>query len=121
MDGSQDNPHKAQTSAPVEREQEGLPRTPEQDPSRAWGWEWEGRSHRALVIHGTEERTGSQPPASTLLHRFKADLGQQLPGFTRAGLGEASEVKDPSEDRKENSHQTGRAQRLPEGAVPPYT
>ena len=53
------------------------------------------------------EKTGSHPPASTLLHRFKADLGQQLPGFIRAGLGEASKVKDPSKDMKENSHQTG--------------
>lgn len=122
LDGSQDIPHKAQTSAPPREGAGRPPRTPEQDPGRAWGWGWEGRSHHALVIHGDgAERTGSHPPASTLLHRFKADLGQQLPGFTRAGLGEASKVKDPSKDVKENSHQTGRAQRLPEGAVPPYT
>lgn len=58
--------------------------------------------HPALVIHGTGTEGLATPPAPALLYRFKAGLG--LPGFTRTGLREASKVKDPSKDVKENSH-----------------
>ena len=51
---------------------------------------------------GTGTEGLATPPAPALLYRFKAGLG--LPGFTRTGLREASKVKDPSKDVKENSH-----------------
>lgn len=119
MDGSQDTPHKAQTSAPIEREQEGPPRTPEQDPGRAWGWGGEGRSaHATPLLLSTHRGPGHTPGA-----HFAAQA-QSRPGAAWLHphrMGEASKVKDPSTDLKENSHQTGRTQRLPEGTVPPYT
>lgn len=96
-------PHKTQTSAPVEREQEGPPRTPEQDPGRAWGWGGEGRSAHATLLL-LSMGTGHRGPGHTPGAHFAAQA-QSRPGAAclhphRTGGGLKSQGPFKGRERK---------------------
>ena len=97
MDGSQDTPHKAQTSAPIEREQEGPPRTPEQDPGRAWGWGGEGRSAHATPLLLSTHRGPGHTPGAHLAAQAQSRPGAAWlhPHRTGGGLKSQGLFKGP--------------------------